>query len=608
MRTGAWTVTCLLLAALAKTAPALPADVFPISDRRLEFPIKVDPSRKDLISRLELYMSADQGRTWEQVGSALPDQTAFTYPIKADGEFWFTIIVVDRQNRREPPAPSMAPVDQKILVDTLKPDVKLRADRQGDVVNVNWDIREENADLSTFRLEWRPSEGNEPWNQVQAPAGLTGRGTIRASQAIMVRAELRDVAKNVGSGETNVAAAAVLTASTTALPAAGVEAAPVAPVPGVMGSGTAVERNKIAIDPGLPVLGQDGPKAGSEPVIRRTSAGAGTLKPGTTGAEEIAPPALPPGVPASPAKPDSIAVASPSPMDPVKKPEEHLSSGSPVPTLPDPPGTTLDPKTPVSPTPPARTAPEKVEEKKVEEKKVEESPAQANLQVINTRRVTMEYEVMKVGSSGIGSVDVYMTRDDGMVWKLVKGEHQALSGDTAPGVMRRTVTLDLNEDGIYGFSLVAKSGAGMSQKEPHSGDTPQMRVKLDTVLPEAILFRPKEDSSHKDCLLLSWKATDQNLTTNPVTIQWAEKPSGPWEYIGGPQLANQAASNVQLPEGATGAISWEVPSNAPAKVYLRLTVRDLAGNTAVAETSEPVQVDFSKPVTVIRGLVGPRGR
>src|SRR5207244_4128834 len=61
-----------------------------------------------------------------------------------------------------------------------------------------------------------------------------------------------------------------------------------------------------------------------------------------------------------------------------------------------------------------------------------------DLQVINTKRVTMEYEVSKVGPSGVGSVDVYLTRDDGLTWKLSNAEHQAVSGDTTPGIMRRT--------------------------------------------------------------------------------------------------------------------------------------------------------------------------
>ena len=36
----------------------------------------------------------------------------------------------------------------------------------------------------------------------------------------------------------------------------------------------------------------------------------------------------------------------------------------------------------------------------------------------------------------------------------------------------------------------------------------------------------------------------------------------------------------------------------PPKVYLRLTVRDLANNVAVAETAEPILIDLNEPEVI----------
>src|SRR5206468_12383227 len=82
------------------------------------------------------------------------------------------------------------------------------------------------------------------------------------------------------------------------------------------------------------------------------------------------------------------------------------------------------------------------------------------LQVINNRRVTMEYEVAKLGPSGVGSVDLYVSRDNGLKWDRVEGEHGV--APTPPGakpgeVMRRTISVDMTSDGVYGFYLVVKS-------------------------------------------------------------------------------------------------------------------------------------------------------
>src|SRR5262249_37063038 len=149
----------------------------------------------------------------------------------------------------------------------------------------------------------------------------------------------------------------------------------------------------------------------------------------------------------------------------------------------------------------------------------------------------------------------------------------------------------LTEDGMYGFYLVAKSGAGLSLSEPTSSSAPQMRVKLDTKPPEAELMKPEEDKKQRDSLLMTWKASDENLATNPITLQWAEHPTGPWEFIGAEKMPN------------TGSYSWQVPGNIPPKVYLRLTVRDMAGNVAVAETRDPQLVDLSKPRPKIMRIV-----
>jgi hypothetical protein len=82
---------------------------------------------------------------------------------------------------------------------------------------------------------------------------------------------------------------------------------------------------------------------------------------------------------------------------------------------------------------------------------------------------------------------------------------------------------------------------------------------------------------------LTWKATDKNLANGPVTLEWAAQKDGQWNVIGTPEMAN------------TGQFSWQVPANVPPSVYLRLAVRDTAGNVAVAQTQEPVLVDLSMP-------------
>ena len=161
---------------------------------------------------------------------------------------------------------------------------------------------------------------------------------------------------------------------------------------------------------------------------------------------------------------------------------------------------------------------------------------------------------------------------------------QTVRADKKP--LQGTVKIALPKEGvIYGFHLVVKSGAGLAKSGPMPGDTPQVRIECDTTQPLAELYQPQPDGERANSLLLTWKAEDRNLAENPISLEWSGDGSK-WHSIGDAKLPN------------TGRFSWHLPANIPAKVHLKLTVRDKAGNVAVAQTSEPVLIDLKRPEIV----------
>jgi hypothetical protein len=208
------------------------------------------------------------------------------------------------------------------------------------------------------------------------------------------------------------------------------------------------------------------------------------------------------------------------------------------------------------------------------------------LQIVNRAQVKLGFDVTKFGPSGLGGVDVYVTMNEGSTWEKVPGEAQVslpLSPD-AKGMVRGTVSIPLAREGVtYGYYLVVKSKAGLGKPPPSPGVPPHIRVEMDTTPPEAKLFAPQPTPDRADSLVLSWEAKDRNLAANPISMEWAPNPAGPWTFIGDSQLPN------------TGRYIWSVPGNMPPQVYLRLTVRDTAGNAAVAKTGQPVLIDLSVP-------------
>src|SRR5262249_31340120 len=158
---------------------------------------------------LELYVSTDQGKTWSLVAKATPDKDRFPFFAPSDGQYWFSVVIIDQQGRSEPKNLISAPVGQKILVDTLKPDVRLTfIERQGDEVVVRWEVREENPDLTSFRLEYRTDAAPDQWIPVTVNPTSTGQAHIRAGNqlATTVRLTLKDLAGNGGQAEARVEA------------------------------------------------------------------------------------------------------------------------------------------------------------------------------------------------------------------------------------------------------------------------------------------------------------------------------------------------------------------------------------------------------------------
>jgi hypothetical protein len=224
------------------------------------------------------------------------------------------------------------------------------------------------------------------------------------------------------------------------------------------------------------------------------------------------------------------------------------------------------------------------------------------VKMLRKRQVTIDYEVTTYGPSGIKSVELYVTRDDGRNWLRCDGEDNIsvplpAEGRPAPAGFKRSLTVELQADGLYGFYLVVTNGAGRGKPPPQNGiDVPQMRVEVDTTAPKAEVIEPMPHPTRRDCLVLLWKATDNKLGPTPITWEWAERPDGDWQPIGGGELPN-AGDFVGQVRDATGSYTWQVPTTIPrgGLVYLRLRVRDLAGNECVAQTPQPVLVDLSEP-------------
>jgi len=210
------------------------------------------------------------------------------------------------------------------------------------------------------------------------------------------------------------------------------------------------------------------------------------------------------------------------------------------------------------------------------------------------------------GPSGISRVDLWVTRDEGRTWlKWSQSDGKGSSVRVNLGVPGNP-----QPEGTYGFRVVPVSGAGLSEREPTAGDAPDLRVVVDVTPPQLDLFPPVGDPNSSDTLVIQWKAADKNFSDDPITIEWSDKPSGPWQPVAAAnELVQQASTSTpsarRLPN--TGSFAWRVPAGLPPRVYLKVVARDSAGNEKTVITRDAVLIDLVKPRAKVSGIVGPAG-
>lgn len=507
---------------------------------RFTIPVALAPENQASLKEVLLFVSNNRGKSWDLHSRIKPGQDGFPFVAPSDGTYWFSVAVIDSKGNMEPRDIYKARVDQKIIVDTRKPDLVLDAEQRGSNTHLSWVASDENADLTSMRMDL-VLDGTDQPIPIQINPSLRGSGhfSLPHNSSGTVRLIVQDKAGN----------------QTTALRELG-----------------KASRVLVSGPNDLPSTAT----AGFSPVALARNDQPASIQPPPPDPPSPSGSAIPPLPPTSVPVPPSPVAGGQIPAG-VSPPLMDASRSVLPPPNPVPAQSVVNAPLQVSPAASASGS----------------FPPRANLpavQVVAKRPVKAEIEVTRLGPSGIGAIEIWATHDDGMTWALAGTESPQAS--PSPG-QRFSISLPVAQEGlVHGFTLIVKSKAGLGRQAPQRGDPPSIRVELDSTFPEATLFSPQPDPSRKDGLILSWKANDRNLTSQPITLEWSEQRDGPWQNVAGMELPN------------TGRYLWQVPANAPPSVYLRLSVKDLAGNVAVAQTQDPLLVDLNVPEFQVIGVLG----
>jgi hypothetical protein len=193
--------------------------------------------------------------------------------------------------------------------------------------------------------------------------------------------------------------------------------------------------------------------------------------------------------------------------------------------------------------------------------------------MVKSRRFPLGYKVDDVGPSGVGGVDLFITQDQGRKWWRYGEDPDRVS----------PIDVEVPQDGEYGFAIRARSGVGLTLDPPLPGEPPAIVVIVDQVPPAVELFPIQQgQGSQINHLLIRWRASDLHPVEQSVMLSYALQPNGPWEPV--------SSWIVD-----TGSWEWIVPPGAPPQFYVRVQVRDAAGNVGQAISARPVVVDLARP-------------
>lgn len=197
--------------------------------------------------------------------------------------------------------------------------------------------------------------------------------------------------------------------------------------------------------------------------------------------------------------------------------------------------------------------------------------------VIPWLRFSIQYAVRILGSDGPSKIVFYITSDGGATWKLLgeDPDKQSPMMVTVPG------------EGTYGFATVVASG-NRPAVAPRPGTRPDKFVIVDRTPPAVTWISPANGNvkATEDGVLLEWAAHDPHMGATPVSIEYSTDGGTLWLPI-----------RQNLP--AKGSINWKVPPMAGDNLQLRLTAKDLAGNTRIARNQTKIAVDRTPPTVRI---------
>jgi hypothetical protein len=184
------------------------------------------------------------------------------------------------------------------------------------------------------------------------------------------------------------------------------------------------------------------------------------------------------------------------------------------------------------------------------------------LRLTNSKRLTFHYESSDAAPAGAANLEIWGTTDM-RTWK----KYEAMSHSPS------SLAVEVQDEGLYGFTMIARSKDQPATEQPPAGEPPQVLVAVDLTKPAVQLLDAEMNiQTQTPGLVVRWDAKDRNFGPQPITVLYAERPDGPWRPL---------AANLEN----SGRYQGLLPPHLADKVYVRVQAADLMGNIGMSKTT-----------------------
>ena len=539
-------VFALVMLCAQSHAIAQPDAVYSKSSKfRIPFQFDAEELTRIGAVQVELHVSTDRGQTWQVSDRVAPSAQKFPFQANGNGEYWFSVRTIDLNQRPHPDGPLQPGL--VVVVDDIPPTLSLDAvaDPQGGA-RLIWTASDPNLSAGSLRIEYL-DDAIAAWQPVSVTPAASGSmrwSPPGGATSVMLRASISDQAGN------QVSVNAELRGSTS----------------------PASRRDSFSPNhESHPSPSNDVPDF-REPVANRTypelhDSGKGF---GSPNMPQMRSDQWSNGVAITPNSP-----RHPLPVHSVSSGEATANSamGTPPIRVAQRPG---DPLTLPVPAPVGSSdnySPTIIEGPQNIYGYNNTAPVYPDARRVNARSFRIAYALEDVGPSGVASVDLYITENDGQKWF-----HYGSDPDRSS-----PFEVTVRQDGAYGFSVRVRSGVGLVTPPPQPGEAPEIRIVVDQTRPRLTMQPPKQTvTSGVHQVLIEWTLQDEALAERPVSLYSGPSPNGPWEPIT-EQIEN------------TGQYAWSMHTGLRGQLYVKLIGKDSAGNSSEAISQRPITIDMSRP-------------